>query len=604
MSGMSGMKRIALLHLLVAGFFAGLLVVAATPTRAATVRVALGPGLAVSLTDTGDLFLEATPLQGEGLWAFSRRLTGDTAAVGAISEANSGLRSLRSDIRYRVPYAVLLPDLRVRTITTLFPESEPRPEGFHLVVRPGVDSVTLWNVSEWLTGRGENFSAVREAGDLPSDNELPAGTGVTVPRALLAPAFLALLPPPVTLAAEDVGDGPLSYVTEPDGRYAVYRLERGEALYSAVVSRFTGLVFAKDVNRVAEELADLNRIADVTDMPVGQPVKIPFDLLLPEYLPVDDPRRREWDTNQAESAKYSNTVRASRLEGITVILDAGHGGDDPGVDHRGTWESTYVYDVMLRAKRLLEERTAAVVVPTTRDGPTFHSIDTDILPRSRQHRVLTNPEYPIEDTTVSAHLRWYLANSHYRRALADSGDPSKVVFVSIHADSLHPSLRGAMVYVPATSLRQGSFEKVGSVYRRRAEVRERPKVSFSWKDRTRSEGLSRQLADEVLQSFRRLGLSVHKEKPIRDRIVRCRRCRPFVPAVIRYNEVPTKILLEVCNMNNPHDRELLRTRAFRERVARALVDAILDYYGQPALAEPQQIAANPSQSSSSSSTRR
>ena len=82
----------------------------------------------------------------------------------------------------------------------------------------------------------------------------------------------------------------------------------------------------------------------------------------PEFLPASDPRRQEWDQNRAASAQYSNTVQASRLEGITVILDAGHGGEDPGTNHQGTWESVYVYDVMLRVKALLEQTTAADVL--------------------------------------------------------------------------------------------------------------------------------------------------------------------------------------------------------------------------------------------------
>ena len=116
-------------------------------------------------------------------------------------------------------------------------------------------------------------------------------------------------------------------------------------------------------------------------------------------------------------------------------------------------------------------------------------------------------------------------------------------------------------------------------------------MSYSWKERTRSEGLSRQLAKQLLQSFRRQGLGIHHEKPIRDRIIRCRRCRPWVPAVVRYNAVPAKLLLEVCNLNNREDRKLLKTRAFRQRMAAAIVDGILEYYGQGALTAPTVAAA-------------
>jgi len=42
------------------------------------------------------------------------------------------------------------------------------------------------------------------------------------------------------------------------------------------------------------------------------------------------------------------------------------------------------------------------------------------------------------------------------------------------------------------------------------------------------------------------------------------------------------VLVEVCNLNNPDDRRLLRTRKYRERVAEALVAAVVDFYGGPA----------------------
>jgi N-acetylmuramoyl-L-alanine amidase len=59
-----------------------------------------------------------------------------------------------------------------------------------------------------------------------------------------------------------------------------------------------------------------------------------------------------------------------------------------------------------------------------------------------------------------------------------------------------------------------------------------------------------------------------------------------VPAVLRYNAVPAKLLLEVCNLANEHDRKLLRTRVFRERVAEAIVAGVLSYFGEGTAAGP------------------
>ena len=170
------------------------------------------------------------------------------------------------------------------------------------------------------------------------------------------------------------------------------------------------------------------------------------------------------------SARFSNQVRTSSLQGVTLILDAGHGGTDVGASLSGVWESLYVYDIMVRTKLLLESTTAAKVVATTMEGSTHLAADRNQLPYSKKHRVLTTPNYTIEDSRVGVHLRWYLSNSIFRQAVKQGGDPEKVVFISIHADSLHPSLRGAMAYIPGAKYRGGTYGKGGTVYASRREV--------------------------------------------------------------------------------------------------------------------------------------
>ena len=75
----------------------------------------------------------------------------------------------------------------------------------------------------------------------------------------------------------------------------------------------------------------------------------------------------------------------------------------------------------------------------------------------------------------------------------------KVVFISVHADSLHPSLRGAMAYIPGGRFVQGTYEKTDPVYLARAEVRERPVVRHSERDALMAEGLSRELAHSLVE---------------------------------------------------------------------------------------------------------
>lgn len=146
-----------------------------------------------------------------------------------------------------------------------------------------------------------------------------------------------------------------------------------------------------------------------------------------------------------------------------------------------------------------------------------------------------------------------------------------------------------MAYIPGAEYRGGSYGKSGSVYASRREVRENPRVSYSNRERVESEGLSRDLASHVLASFGSRGLAIHPDKPIREKIIRRRRA--WVPAVLRYNAIPSKVLIEVCNLANGKDRQLIQTRKFRQEVAEAIAAGILDYYGQTDGATDLRVAA-------------
>jgi N-acetylmuramoyl-L-alanine amidase len=549
----------------------------------------------VVVGDDHRMWVEARPLTSEGLYAFARRLCGEREAAAAVAEANGGVEHLLAGVRYRVPFELLTPELQRRAVGVLFAEDAAAADGWRHTA--GIDGAprqeSLWYLAEWFTGSGENYRAIREYNGLVEE-EVPPGKTVVIPAELLLPAFRGALPEASVLAradletptAEDFG---LDYDRDRDGDFAGYRLRPGEALYSSVVVRFTGHLVAADVNSLAADIATRSGIRDVTDIPVGYRVKIPFDLLLPEFLPAGHPRRLAYEQGREASSQFSNRVLARGLEGITVILDAGHGGRDVGASMGGVWESTYVYDVALRVRQLLADHTAAAVVVTTRDGDRFSIHDRDVLPYSRAHAVMTDPPYPIEDSRTGVNLRWYLANSVYRSAVRRSGDPEKTIFVSIHADSLHPSVRGATIYIPGADMTGGNFGKSGATYQARREYREGPRVEFAHRERVKSEGLSRQLAEDVLERFRAHGLGIHPTKPIREKIIRQRSA--WVPAVLRYNAVPAKVLVEIGNLANGEDRRLLQTRAWRQQVAEAVVEGILDYYGASVTAPAQMATA-------------
>jgi len=551
---------------------------------------------------------------------------GDTALLRALNRD----RDPAAGTVLEIPFAHLSADARGRTIADLFPGDGPRDGDWIHAVGQGRVAATdesLWCLALWFTGRGENFQAIAERNGMV-DLSPRAGWEIVIPGGLLQPPFARraaksaprglleseprtdaagedgtaddfaevlpdidphaggpavepgapspgpAVPPPVAEGAED-----LSYGSDDGGRYALYRLKRGEALYSAVVMRFTGRIDAQEVNDLAAAIAERSAVRDVTDIPIGYAIRIPLESLLPEYLPRDDPRRLAWEKHEAAVARETNPVQSRNLDGIAVILDAGHGGEDRGAAHNGVWEHDYVYDILCRLKARLEKDTGARVLTTIKDRREGYAVqDSERLRRSQAEVLLTDPPFPLRAGTAGVNLRWYLTNAYARRLIADGYDPLKIVFISLHADARHPSLGGAMVYIAGEEYRRGRYGYRGAIYTRHREVRERPYVSFSPQERRRSEGLSRQFARSLVGAFRKHDVAVHPHGPVRERIVR--RGRSWVPAVLRCSEVPVQVLVEVSNLSNPADSRQIARPVYRQQVADALFDGLHRYYGE------------------------
>jgi N-acetylmuramoyl-L-alanine amidase len=267
---------------------------------------------------------------------------------------------------------------------------------------------------------------------------------------------------------------------------------------------------------------------------------------------------------------------------VRVVIDAGHGGRDTGTLHHGVWESTYVYDVAARLRKVLLETTRAEVVMTTREpGAGWEIADRDELPDRKTRVLLTDPPYRLDDPVAGVNLRWYLANAILKRAGPGGRPipPEKTVFLSFHADSLHPSVRGAMAYVPGERFLRSSYGRATPFYRNFREVRDEPVVSFTKKDRVLAEGASTSLAEKLIGAFRRRKLPVHQFRPVRTHVIRSG--REWVPAVLRYNKIPNRVLFELSNLSNDTDRELTLTREFRQGAAEAVAEGLVTFFGGP-----------------------
>ena len=537
-----------------------------------------------AVLDGGAIVVEARPLEGESVADFARRVSRDEGASARLLALATPPSRTRTIL---LPYAGLSDETRLAAVRALFPSDVRATIGW---LHVAVGSEPLSSIASWFTGDERLAARLGEINGL-TDQVVPRGTLVKVPVEYLLPPFRDAEPIP------DEEPPRLEYGSDEKGKFAVYRLRRKEALYSAVVVRFTGRLHAEDVIQLALDIALRSGIDDVHGIPVGFPVKIPLELLSEEFLPPDDPKTAAREKERAEAALFATPAKARGLAGVRVVIDAGHGGRDTGTLHHGVWESTYVYDVASRLRKVLLQKTRAEVVMTTREpGVGWEVPNLDRLPDAKTRVLLTDPPYRLDDPVAGVNLRWYLANAILRRPGAGGKPipPERTVFLSLHADSLHPSVRGAMAYVPGERFLRSSYGRETPFYRGFREVRDEPVVSFTRKDRVLAEGASTALAEKLIGAFRRKSLPVHQFQPVRTHVIRAG--REWVPAVLRYNKIPNRVLVELSNLSNDEDRESTLTGAFRQRSAEALADGLVTFFGGAGVEKAEAPAAPVAQS--------
>ena len=480
----------------------------------------------------------------------------------------------------------LAPEGKRWTLEALFPEDAWRDgEVLHKVRWPELESV--WLLATLFAGHGQHYDKL-QAANPRNPEKLRRGDLWRVPAALLSRDLggsgRAL--PDRSQPEDELDDeartaafrAMLSYEEDRAGRHAVYRLRKGEALYSSVVMRFTERVSPKEVNELALDLARRSGIQDIRAIPPGQAVKIPLDVLAGPFQP-EGTQALEEDREMREEVRRTPRIDAGpRLKGIRIILDPGHGGIDKGAAGIRVWESDHVYDIAMRVLRILQQDTDALVSSTLRYPRVGLKPRERIAAPSNAAELLTTPPFANDGdspTAVSVNLRWVLANDQIK-AFCLKGDPLKTLFLSFHADSLHPSSRGAMVYVPGAPYVPASFTLGARRGAPVAEMKRSARVALSGRERLQGEARSRQFSEVLLRALQRERIPVHPNRPIRNVIHRDG--RTFVPAVIRHSAAATKALIEVLNLQNEDDAESLRDPAFREHYAEAVVKCIQAYY--------------------------
>jgi N-acetylmuramoyl-L-alanine amidase len=261
---------------------------------------------------------------------------------------------------------------------------------------------------------------------------------------------------------------------------------------------------------------------DPRPSPLPEPQLLPSVPAGPKSLPPAEP-----------TANSNGKFSLSRQLGLSVsrvVIDAGHGGHDPGAHGNGITEAELTLDVALRVQTLLQKQPGIEVVMTR---------DTDVF-------------IPLTERTAIAN-----------REGAD-------LFLSIHANaSRNIQARGIETYF----LNFATNPEAEAVAAR--ENAASGQAMHSLPDIVRAIALnnkaneSRDLAETVQRSMARKLAA--KNKTLKDLGVK------QAPFVVLIGAVMPSVLAEISFVTNKQDGTLLKTQAYRQQIAQALFEAIINY---------------------------
>ena len=219
----------------------------------------------------------------------------------------------------------------------------------------------------------------------------------------------------------------------------------------------------------------------------------------------------------------------------TIVIDPGHGGEDPGaIGRRGSREKDITLNIARRLKKLIDEEPNMRAL-LTRDGDYFLALGARV-----------------------------------EKARAVKAD----LLVSIHADAFkRPNVRGSSVF--ALSDKRATSELARALAKEQNESDLIGGVALKGKD----DHVKRTILDlsqtATIDHSLRLGSSVLKRLGAVNDLH-----KPHVEqasfAVLTAHDVPS-ILVETAFISNPQEERLLNDNAYQDKLARAILEGIREY---------------------------
>ncbi len=540
------------------------------------------------------LVVKLKPKVGEGGYSLARRVLEPKYRSLKTIRKYSKSRRLYKNRFITFPFKVVNNVIRSAALKAVFFKDKANKDYWKHRVIYGWETTTL--IAGLFTKKGikarhlVKYNKMRKNGNI-----LKKGDIIKIPWKWISPE----------LALQKVSvKPPLKLKREASGKFfAHYQMKPGETIYSSVVIRFTGRLLNDEVNQLANKILKLNNISDAKLIKNRQKIKIPLEWLSEEFIgnqvsenisrkKIKEKSKKRIKVKSVATKKKvhkrkkrivsKKTKTKTNVHKIHVILDSGHGGGDPGASGGSRknkdliYEDEVVYDVSKRMSKLLKKE-GVIVHPTLADPNQRKPVRFLSHRHDKDEQLLVTPRYSARNSRVGANMRVYLVNHLYKKLRKQKVPPENILFISLHGDSLHSSLRGVMVYYPDRRLRRGSFRLRNKIYRSIKEYDS--KLTFHTKDNRYSEKLSKSFGKIIIDQFRKRKLSTHRgSSPVRGYLYR--KGKKTLPAILRYNKVPTSVLVEIANLNNRLDRIALLKSKTRQQIAIAISNSVYAHFGR------------------------
>jgi len=343
------------------------------------------------------------------------------------------------------------------------------------------------------------------------------------------PVSAATAPKPTVTADAGTTPAPAGPLARPPVVSEIEDVDSAEGIERSVEERIAAE--RKEAEAAATPAPTPLPKATPTPSPSPMPAATPTPpALVASSRPSPSPTAPPQPPQMNRTGSYS-LARQLGLTARRIVIDAGHGGHDPGtIGRSGLQEKDLVLDVALRLSRLLKSELGAEVIMTRA---------TDVF-------------IPLEERTA-------IANS--KRA---------DLFLSVHANSSRsPKPRGIETYF---------LNFAADPHAEEVAARENSISAATMKD---LQGLVKAITlNSKIDESRDFATSVHESlvgnlRPgypdMQDRGVRT---APFY--VLIGANMPS-ILAEIAFVSNPDEEKLLKTAGRREQIAKSLLEGVRDY---------------------------